>query len=153
MFYFLYSRIFTMSAYHLSFISVLHLNCFFNLNSRPCMSLESLAWCAACIFINGPVWAHWPGGFTLQAWRGVGSGEGAEQAKRGTEGGRRPGWWRPGWCPNLGRPTSYHTSQTDSELPGVSRAFFLVPPGPGNHHGHCRLKSGGHMTFCLSALL
>ena len=49
------------------------------------MSLESLAWCAACIFINGPVWAHWPGGFTLQAWRGVGSGEGAEQAKRGTD--------------------------------------------------------------------
>lgn len=57
------------------------------------MSLESLAWCVACIFINGTVWAHWPGGFTLQAWRGVGSGEGAEQAKRGTEGGRRPGWW------------------------------------------------------------
>lgn len=45
------------------------------------MSLESLAWCAACIFINGTVWAHWPGGFTLQAWRGVGSGEGTEQAK------------------------------------------------------------------------
>lgn len=95
---------------------------------------------------HGVGWALVRGQSRLNEALRVAGGQG------GGGGGRRPGW-RPGWCPNLGRPTPYHTSQRDSELPGVSRAFFLVPPGPGNHHGHCKLKSGGHMTFCLSALL
>lgn len=113
------------------------------------MSLESLACCAACIFINGPVWARWPGGFILQTCVECTLAEGTEQAERGL----RMAGGQGGGGGNLGRPTPYRTSQRDSELPGVSRAFSLIPPGPGNHHGHCRLKSGGHVTFCLSALL
>lgn len=113
------------------------------------MSLESLAWCGACIFINGRVWAHGLGASPCRHGMGWALVRGQSRLNEAL----RVAGGQGGGGGNLGRPTPSHTSQRGSELPGVSRAFFLAPPGPGNHRGHCRLKSGGHVTFCLSALL